>query len=217
MIARLQFIHSRFVFLIPVLLVFQETVLSAAVENINIDSLYRVAAVPEGNAIALTWATSSETNSDYFIIQRSKDGVLFDDVMQEIAAGNSSVLTQYTITDYRPYTSTSFYRVVEVDVDGKFTQIGVTVANFEMELSMNVYPGPSDNTFNVSIAAKNPKQILLVVRDMEGKEYYSKVILLRSVDEIVAIEPEGKLPKGLYTIVASSNNAIYSKKIMITR
>ena len=210
-------INRQFIFLIPLLFVLQENFHAVAAENINTDSIYRVTAVPDGNSINLNWSTSSETNSDYFIIQRSKDGVLFDDVMQEIATGNSSVATRYSVTDYRPYTATSFYRVVEVDADGKFTQIGLTIANFEMELSMNVYPGPSQNTFNVSITAKTQKQVLVVVRDVQGNEFFSKVILVRSVDEIMAIEPEGKLPKGLYTIVASSNNAIYSKKIMITR
>ena len=213
----LQLINRQFIFLIPLLFVLQENFHAVAAENINTDSIYRVTAVPDGNSINLNWSTSSETNSDYFIIQRSKDGVLFDDVMQEIATGNSSVATRYSVTDYRPYTATSFYRVVEVDADGKFTQIGLTIANFEMELSMNVYPGPSQNTFNVSITAKTQKQVLVVVRDVQGNEFFSKVILVRSVDEIMAIEPEGKLPKGLYTIVASSNNAIYSKKIMITR
>lgn len=217
MIRMLQLINRQFIFLIPLLFVLQENFHAVAAENINTDSIYRVTAVPDGNSINLNWSTSSETNSDYFIIQRSKDGVLFDDVMQEIATGNSSVATRYSVTDYRPYTATSFYRVVEVDADGKFTQIGLTIANFEMELSMNVYPGPSQNTFNVSITAKTQKQVLVVVRDVQGNEFFSKVILVRSVDEIMAIEPEGKLPKGLYTIVASSNNAIYSKKIMITR
>ncbi len=137
--------------------------------------------------------------------------------MQEIAAGNSSETRKYSITDYRPYSGTSFYRVIEVDVAGKLTQGNSIVANFETELSMTVYPGSSSGTFNVSIDSKSQKQVLLVVRDIQGKEFYSKVILLRSVNEIVAIEPEGKLAQGMYTVIASSSNAIYEKKIMITK
>jgi hypothetical protein len=208
---------NKLLIIFPGVLFSQGVLRAEAAESIGTDSIIKVTTVPEGNAININWSTSSETNSDYFIVQRSQDGVLFDDVMQEIAAGNSSTLNKYSITDYKPYTGTSFYRVVEVDADGKFTHINSTVANFETELSMNVYPGSSANTFSVSITGKVQKQVLLVVRDMQGIEYYSKVIILRSVDEIVAIEPEGKLPQGIYTIVASSNNSIYSKKVIITK
>ena len=202
---------------VPVILFLSGAFQTVVAENIIPANNYTVTAVSEGNTININWVTSIEINSDYFIIQRSKDGIIFDDVMQEIAAGNSSVVNNYSITDYRPYAGTSFYRVVEVDVDGNLINTGLTVANFEMELSMNVYSGSAANTFSVSISAKDQKQVLLVVRDMQGKEFFSKFIILRSVDEIVAIDPEGKLPQGIYTIVASSNNAIFSKKVMITK
>jgi hypothetical protein len=193
---------------------FSQGTLQAHAESVA--NTYTLTTLPEGNAVNINWSTSAETNSDYFIIQRSQDGVIFDDVMQEIAAGNSSVVSSYSITDYRPYSGTSFYRVIEVDVDGNFSHTEITIAKFQMELSLTVNPGTSGTTFNVSIAGKEQKQVLLVVRDIQGKEYYSKVIVLRSVDEIVVVDPQDKLPPGLYTVVASSSNAMYSKKIMIT-
>lgn len=206
-----------FLLVAPAILLLSGLFQTASAENIIPDHTYTITAVSEGNAINVNWSTSAEINSDYFIVQRSKDGILFDDVMQEIAAGNSVVVSNYSITDYKPYSGTSFYRVIEVDMDGNLINTGLTITNFESELSMNVYSGSSANSFSVSITSKTQKQVLLVVRDMQGKEYYSKFIILRSVDEIIAVEPEGKLPPGIYTIVASSNNAIFSKKVMISR
>lgn len=188
-----------------------------ALDGSDPNSNCTITAVPEANTVNLHWSTSSETNSDYFIVQRSSDGILFDDVMQELAAGNSSSVSNYSITDYRPHPGTSFYRVVEVDVDGNITRTVSTVVNFEMDFYFSIYPGSSDNSFNVSISGKPDKEVLLVVIGMDGKEYYSKVIMQRSVDELLAIEPEGRIPQGIYTVVASSNNSIFSKKIMITR
>jgi hypothetical protein len=190
---------------------------TAVAGNNDASGSWTLSAAAEGNAVTVNWSTSAEINSDYFIIQRSQDGVLFDDVMQEIAAGNSTSIVSYSITDYRPYSGTSFYRVVEVDVNGKLTQEVSTTAHFEPELSMTVNPGTSPGTFNVSIDGKIQNQVLLVVRDMQGREFFSKVILLRSVNEVVAIEPEGKLAQGIYTVVASSSNAIFEKKIVITK
>lgn len=206
------------IFVLVVFITFSSGAFQAlSAENVSTIGTYSVIAVSEGNTINLSWSTTSETNSDYFIVQKSKDGILFDDVMQELAAGNSSEVKSYSVTDYKPFTGPSYYRVVEVDAEGNIAHTVSTVANFEMELSMTVSPGNSGNAFDIAITSKKQKQVLLVVRDMQGKEFYSKVVILRSVDEIVAIEPEGKLSLGIYTIVASSNNAIYSKKIMITK
>ncbi len=217
MIRVCQLINVPFLYLVLAIPFLQGAFQTVAAENLDPSSTYTITTVSEGNALNINWSTSTEINSDYFIVQRSNDGILFDDVMQELAAGNSSAVNNYSITDYKPYSGTSFYRVVEVDMDGRITHKVSTVANFEAELSMTVYPGSSGNAFNVSIVSKKKKQVLVVVRDIQGKEFYSKFILLRSVDEIVAIEPEGTLPPGLYTVVASSNNAIFSKKIMITK
>lgn len=195
----------------------QDSVYAAPSDPLTTAESWTLTVDPEGNAINVNWTTDSEINSDYFIIQRSQDGILYDDVMQEIAAGNSSEIKNYSITDYRPYAGTSYYRVVEVDMEGKFTRITSAIAHFEAELSMTVYPGTSAGTFSVSIGSKNQKQVLLVVRDLQGREFYSKVILLRSVNEVVAIDQEGKLAQGIYTVIASSSNAIFEKKIMITK
>lgn len=204
-------------FLAPVILFLQGTLPVLAAEGLDPDHTYSVTAVAEANVINLNWSTPSEVNSDYFIVQRSKDGILFDDVMQELAAGNSLSVSNYSVTDYRPHPGTSFYRVVEVDVDGNLTRTVSTVVNFEMELSITVSSASSGKTFNVAITNQKQKQVLLVVQDIQGTEFYSKVILLRSADELVAIEPEGKLPPGLYTVIASSSNSACSKKIIITR
>ena len=217
MIRILQLINVPFSYLALAISFFQGAFQIVCAENLDPNNSYTITATLEGNAININWSTPAEINSDYFIVQRSRDGILFDDVMQEIAAGTSSVVSNYTITDYQPYSGPSFYRVVEVDTDGKITHKVSTEADFEAALSMTVHPGFSGNTFNVWIASKKQKQVLLVVRDIQGKEFYSKFIILRSVDEIVVVEPESKLPQGLYTVVASSSNAIFSKKIIITK
>ena len=57
--------------------------------------------------------------------------------------------------------------------------------------------------------------MLVVVRDLQGREFYSKVIILGSDKEVIAIDPSGKLASGIYFIVATSDNNIYEKKIVI--
>jgi len=72
--------------------------------------------------IDLTWKTSSETNNDYFTIDRSKDAVNFETLPTHIkGAGTSSEPHSYETFDYAPYEGTSYYRLKQTDFDGAFT------------------------------------------------------------------------------------------------
>ncbi|MBI3500814.1 MAG: T9SS type A sorting domain-containing protein [Bacteroidetes bacterium] len=172
-------------------------------------------AKPNGNVVDVTWKTSSETNSDYFMVQRSKDGNAFEDVEKIKAAGNSTTTRNYSSTDYDPYSGVSYYRLKQVDKDGKYKYSIMIAVNFSASNGIAVYPNPSSGPFNVSVRANAGDEILIVVRDVLGKEFYSKVVILSNDKEVVAIDPDGKLASGVYIVVASSNDTIYEKKIVI--
>jgi hypothetical protein len=50
-----------------------------------------------------------------------------------------------------------------------------------------------------------------------GREYYSKVILMSTDNEVIAIDPSGKLVSGVYFVVASSSNWLFEKKIVVQK
>lgn len=74
----------------------------------------------DGKNVNLFWSTSSESNNDYFTIQRTKDGKEFEDIGIIQGAGNSTSLLEYNFVDYSPYSGTSYYRIKQTDFDGKF-------------------------------------------------------------------------------------------------
>lgn len=168
-----------------------------------------------GNVVDITWTTASEQNSDYFVVQRSKDGNEFEDVQRVDAAGNSTTIRSYLATDYEPYKEISYYRLKQVDNDGTYKFSAMIAVKFDVDFSMSVYPNPSSGKFNVAIQAKEGEEALVVLRDLLGKECYSKVIVLSNDTEVVAVDKEGKLPAGIYIVTSSSNHSISEKKIVI--
>lgn len=172
-------------------------------------------AKPNGNIVDVTWSTASELNSDYFMVQRSKDGTVFEDVIEINAAENSSTTKNYSASDYEPYNGTSYYRLKQVDNDGKFTYSDLVAVNFHGDDVIAVYPNPTHGSFNVSIKANAGDEVLIVVRDLLGREFYSKVIILANDKEVIAIDPSGNIAAGIYLVVATSNDNIYEKKIVI--
>lgn len=73
----------------------------------------------------LTWSTASEVNNDYFEVQRSFDGVNFEEITSINGAGNSASQTDYSYTDVITSTQNIYYRLKQVDFDGTHTYSNV--------------------------------------------------------------------------------------------
>jgi len=80
-----------------------------------------------GTGVALNWATASEQNSAHFEVQRGTDGVQFKSIGQLAAAGNSQTAKAYQYFDAAPVRPISYYRLKQVDLDGRTTYGPVAV------------------------------------------------------------------------------------------
>lgn len=79
---------------------------------------YEVKAVKSGNQ--LKWSTASELNSLHFEIEKSTDGISWKQVAVVKAKGNSNQRTDYDYVDQVKTASKTYYRIKQVDVDGRF-------------------------------------------------------------------------------------------------
>jgi hypothetical protein len=68
----------------------------------------------------LTWSTASEHDNDYFDIEKTIDGVYFYVITTINGAGNSKIQLRYEYDDYDMYNGISYYRLKQIDYDGKF-------------------------------------------------------------------------------------------------
>ncbi len=66
----------------------------------------------------LEWSTASETNSQFFYIEKSLDGVTYENVGQVDAAGNSEEEVKYRYMDIQVTDKMAFYRLRQADADG---------------------------------------------------------------------------------------------------
>ena len=73
----------------------------------------------------LSWTTASELNNDYFLLERSVDGYNWSSVSQINGSGNSSQKLDYLFDDYYFTNTTNYYRLSQVDFDGKNETFGV--------------------------------------------------------------------------------------------
>lgn len=166
--------------------------------------------------VKLNWRTASEKNSENFIVERSQNAIDFEPALSVKASGNSNTLMEYTETDFNPNSGLTYYRLKMVDLDGTFKYSTIVPVNYRISKNgMQIYPNPSNGEFKIDLAGFQNNNVLVVVRDMAGKELYSKVALAQEGENLIVIDSENKLSPGTYVVVASSNNDYFSQKIIV--
>jgi len=68
----------------------------------------------------IKWATASEYNSDYFLVEHSRNGVDWNQLSKTPAMGNSTEYIEYTSWDYNIQNIVNYYRLSQFDIDGKY-------------------------------------------------------------------------------------------------
>ncbi len=118
--------------------------------------------------VLLEWQTASEQNSDYFDVEKSKDGRTgWSFVSRVKSKGNSSSRVDYQSVDHRPYGGVSYYRLRMVDEDGKISYSPIRKTNNDLR-TISVYPNPATDNANIDGLDKNKSNMIHLV-DVTGK------------------------------------------------
>jgi hypothetical protein len=128
-------------------------------------------AMLNNDKVNLKWATSSEINLSHFSIERSFDGINYNEAGMVFAAGNSNDKLNYALTDNIATLQATviYYRLRSVDVDGKSDVSEVKVIrvsnNDAAKVSVATYPNPVTNELRITIPSEwqNKKVVYEVV------------------------------------------------------
>ena len=104
----------------------------------------------DDNNVVFTWSTASETNNNFFTIERSIDGINFIAIGTILGAGNSTSVLNYSFTDYNAYSGTSYYRLKQTDFDGASEIFGMLTSEncFSNTFEINAF---NDQNGNIAI------------------------------------------------------------------
>ncbi len=91
-------------------------------------TLTDLSAHPHDGYVMLHWTTSSEQDNETFVVERGSDGIRFDEIGRVPGAGNSVVPLEYAHKDDRPLPGIGYYRLRQIDSDGRETTSAVVVA-----------------------------------------------------------------------------------------
>jgi len=162
----------------------------------------------EAPNITLKWATASETNNNFFSIERSIDGLNFELLGTVNGAGNSVQTLQYSYVDLNPLESKSYYRLKQTDFDGKFEYSNIVSANCENEIlkDIKIYPNPVTSELTIETTSNNEAISFEIINSMGA------VVCKISFIQKIIIQTSG-FSKGTY-IIRFDNGNIYEFKVI---
>jgi hypothetical protein len=172
--------------------------------SLPVTGLSLAANLTASKTVDLQWTTQTEINNSHFLLQRSADGNNYQNITR-IAAngnGNSNTLQQYAYNDGQPFSGVNYYRVEQVDKDGKSQFSKVVRVNREKGVELVLSPNPVKDRFSIS---PNNKVTKVQVFDVNGR-------LLKTFNNSVQYDLS-ELPTGNYVISVLEGKSISNHKI----
>ncbi len=129
--------------------------------------------------VELNWEMACEINNESFTVERSDNGNDFTSISTLKGAGNSQVPQTYQFVDYKPLTGTSYYRLRQVNFEGKNTFSNIERVNLKareaVASSVNIQrvgPNPFNSMVTAEYYAENNGDIAIEILSKEGKPIF---------------------------------------------
>ncbi len=159
----------------------------------------------------LKWETASEINNAQFDIERSLDGIHFEKIGEVAGAGNSNREIAYEFIDANPSTGVNYYRLNQIDFDGRSTLSEIRQLEFEeSSRSINIYPNPVVDFVNIETTELGAS---LQVYDMLGK-----IVLEHTINDSEQISTQ-ELFAGAYIfrVLNANGETLLTQKILVSK
>ena len=169
----------------------------------------------ENNRAKLDWSTAQELNNQKFVVYRKGETGEFTEIGNKPGAGTVATPQNYTFYDNAPLNGTNYYKLVQVDNDGKETELGVKSLNFGLQTSdigLKVYPNPIASGILWAKFAEAKGGATLNLLNVQGKTLAHEAVAPGSSQTSMNVS---RLAAGVYVLVYSNGADVVTSKVII--
>lgn len=170
------------------------------------------------NHVWLNWKTTNEYNNRGFDVQRSLGNAgMFENVAFVLSKTGNGSVNKYELTDTNNYSGISYYRLKQIDLDGKFSfSKTAAVKGYTAQSSLALYPNPVKEKLTADIYAPKSSRAVLLVLDAAQKQLYTQNIFINKGINFINI-PAAHLAGGIYfvKIINASGDILTGKFIKL--
>ncbi|MEO7265584.1 MAG: T9SS type A sorting domain-containing protein, partial [Ferruginibacter sp.] len=158
----------------------------------------------------ISWSTEQEINSSFFDVERSAEGRSWTQIGRVTAAGSSSQHTDYSLYDNFPAKGINYYRLKQVDLDGRSVNSSVKSLVFNINYDVSITPNPASSFITISVSKQNAEMTQIIISDANGRV----VEKINSIERIKTINTTG-YTKGIYFIKTITAQNVNTQKIIL--
>ena len=179
-------------------------------------TLTELKAVYTNGVAQLTWSTEQESNTGYFNIERSTDGVNFSPIGNVSAAGYSNNNIAYSFTDHRIDAGVNFYRLQAIDKDGSYKYSNIATVNVKIKglFVTGVYPSPFTDKITISITSETNSKARVSLFDYTGKQIASQNAVVAKGVTLLSLDNLGTISNGIYLVKVQAGETTLVQKVI---
>ncbi|MCE3294954.1 MAG: domain containing protein [Crocinitomicaceae bacterium] len=161
----------------------------------------------------LSWLVSSEHKNDYYLLERSYDGISYD-LLAKVDSkvnGNTTSQLEYTYTDKNLITQSMYYKLSQVDFEGEQTYLSTLQMSSENG-EMKLIPNPVKNQANLQFYADQFGSRKVSLTDLQGKIIFSRDFEVNPGQNVLPMD-FSKYADGMYFIQVEDKKEIIQFKV----
>ncbi|MBA3664869.1 MAG: T9SS type A sorting domain-containing protein [Bacteroidetes bacterium] len=163
--------------------------------------------------VALNWTTATEHNNDFFTIEKTRDGTIFETVAIVDGAGSSNKQIDYAYNDLNPVKGITYYRIKQTDYDGSFSYSQMRAVEYTGagNPGFSVVPNPSNSFSSAQLLFNDlsAQDLNLSVCDISGKVIYTASFKGNNSFMLP------QFPPGFYIVQLKNDNFSQTKRMIV--
>ena len=171
----------------------------------------------EDSQVEINWQTALEIEADYFEVQRSANGSDFQTIDRVPAEGKPS---SYETYDEEPLPGISYYRLKQVETNGKhsFSQVEKIEIERKVVKSLRISPNPTHLNSFANITAEEDTAATLKVISMQGMIHRNESIQITQGFNKFALNVD-RLSAGMYfvTVEDRQGRVIGQERLLVQK
>lgn len=200
---------------------FSEDFVQVTVESVLPVTLISFDGTLRNKTVYLNWSTATEINNDHFEVQRSTDGINFNDITKVSYVkgnGNSNVVHAYQYQDnvLNITQLVIYYRLKQVDIDGKSSYSKVVAIHISNRgLSVLMFPNPFKADVRMQATFTTAGNVTLLVTNINGKVVSKQNLSVSEGFNDIPVKGLQYLNAGVYSIeIIQNQKRLYTSKLV---
>jgi len=168
----------------------------------------------DNSFVQIDWETETEINNNFFTIERSSTGDVFEVVGIVDGAGNSSMVRNYDINDTDPYKGTSYYRLKQTDYDGSSEYSKTVSVEIKSPYSdLVIYPNPVKSNSLLKFSSEEDGEAQVLILDVSGRKVIAnKYNVTKGSNKLEILTTE--LSSGMYFLTIGNDTQRFNVKFI---